>query len=60
MKEGAYDYVEKGGSIEELKKVVRTALQKKGLIENNLEEEKSPAYPENSILRDDRNKQRND
>jgi len=49
MKEGAYDYVEKGGSIEELKKVVRTALQKKGLIENNLEEEKSPAYPENSF-----------
>ena len=31
MKEGAYDYVEKGGSIEELKKVVRSALQKKGL-----------------------------
>ncbi|KQC08822.1 MAG: Fis family transcriptional regulator [Smithella sp. SDB] len=49
MKEGAYDYVEKGGSIEELKKVVRTALQKKGLIENNLEEEKSPAYLENSF-----------
>jgi two-component system response regulator PilR (NtrC family) len=40
MKEGAYDYVEKGGSIEELKKVVRSALQKKGLIENNIEEEK--------------------
>lgn len=38
MKEGAYDYVEKGGSIEELKKVVRSALQKKGLIENNTEE----------------------
>ncbi len=36
MKEGAYDYVEKGGSIEELKKVVRSALQKKGLIENNI------------------------
>lgn len=32
MKEGAYDYVEKGGSIEELKKVVRSALLKKGLI----------------------------
>ncbi|MEN6620974.1 MAG: sigma-54 dependent transcriptional regulator [Smithella sp.] len=32
MKEGAYDYVEKGGSIEELKKVVREALLKKGLI----------------------------
>jgi two-component system response regulator PilR (NtrC family) len=42
MKEGAYDYVEKGGSIEELKKVVRSALQKKGLIENNIEE-KLPA-----------------
>ena len=40
MKEGAYDYVEKGGSIEELKKVVRSALQKKGLIKNNIEEEK--------------------
>ena len=40
MKEGAYDYVEKGGSIEELKKVVRSALQKKGLIENNIDEEK--------------------
>lgn len=36
MKEGAYDYVEKGGSIEEIKKVVRSALQKKGLIENNI------------------------
>jgi len=36
MEEGAYDYVEKGGSIEELKKVVRSALQKKGLIENNI------------------------
>lgn len=32
MKEGAYDYVEKGGNIEELKKVVRAALLKKGLI----------------------------
>jgi two-component system response regulator PilR (NtrC family) len=36
MKEGAYDYVEKGGSIEEIKKVVRSALQKKGLIENKI------------------------
>jgi two-component system, NtrC family, response regulator PilR len=35
MKEGAYDYVEKGGSIEELKKVVRTALLKKGLVNEN-------------------------
>jgi two-component system response regulator PilR (NtrC family) len=40
MKEGAYDYVEKGGSIEEIKKVVRSALQKKGLIENNIGGEK--------------------
>ncbi|PKN06417.1 MAG: Fis family transcriptional regulator, partial [Deltaproteobacteria bacterium HGW-Deltaproteobacteria-7] len=39
MKEGAYDYVEKGQSIEELKKVVRSALQKKGLIENHVSEE---------------------
>ncbi|MEQ8215342.1 MAG: response regulator, partial [Smithellaceae bacterium] len=31
MKEGAYDYVEKGGSIEELKKVVHSALLKKGV-----------------------------
>ena len=29
MKEGAYDYVEKGQSIEELKKVVRSALTEK-------------------------------
>ena len=40
MKEGAYDYVEKGQSIEELKKVVRSALMKKGLTENNTLEEK--------------------
>ncbi|OPY82440.1 MAG: Transcriptional regulatory protein ZraR [Smithella sp. PtaU1.Bin162] len=32
MKEGAYDYVEKGGSIDELKRIVRSALLKKGLI----------------------------
>ena len=31
MKEGAYDYVEKDGNIEELKKVVSAALLKKGL-----------------------------
>lgn len=37
MKEGAYDYVEKGGSIEELKKVVRGALLKKGLIDEKNE-----------------------
>lgn len=34
MKEGAYDYVEKGNSIEEIKKVVRSALMKKGLVED--------------------------
>ena len=32
MKEGAYDYVEKGGNIEDLKKVVRAALLKNGLV----------------------------
>ena len=31
MKEGAYDYVEKGGNIEELKQIVRQALLKNGL-----------------------------
>jgi len=35
MKEGAYDYVEKGGNIEELKKVVCAALLKKGLVHEN-------------------------
>src|SRR4030042_2841399 len=35
MKEGAYDYVEKGGSIEELKKIVQVALLKKGLLTDN-------------------------
>ncbi|MFA5322541.1 MAG: sigma-54 dependent transcriptional regulator [Smithella sp.] len=38
MKEGAYDYVEKGNSVDELKKVVRSALQKKGLIEDHFSE----------------------
>ena len=32
MKEGAYDYVEKGGSIEELKQIVQQALLKNGLV----------------------------
>jgi two-component system response regulator PilR (NtrC family) len=32
MKEGAFDYIEKGGSIEELKKIVRAALLKKGIV----------------------------
>jgi two-component system response regulator PilR (NtrC family) len=35
MKEGAYDYVEKGGSIEDLKIIVRSALLKKGLVIEN-------------------------
>ena len=37
MKEGAFDYVEKGGSIEELKKIVHSALLKKGLVEEKNE-----------------------
>ena len=52
MKEGAYDYVEKGGSIEDLKKVVRSALLKKGLvIENHVlkNEEKAKGTTENSF-----------
>ena len=40
MKEGAYDYVEKGGSIEDLKKVVRAALLKKGLVNGNQQQKK--------------------
>jgi len=43
MKEGAYDYVEKGQSIDELKKVVRSALMEKGLIENNDDEQRRNA-----------------
>ena len=43
MKEGAYDYVEKGGSNEELKKVVRSALMEKGLIKSSYAEEKTNA-----------------
>jgi len=35
MKEGAYDYVEKGGNIEELKQIVRQALLKNGLVTEN-------------------------
>jgi two-component system response regulator PilR (NtrC family) len=52
MKEGAYDYLEKGGSIEDLKKVVRSALLKKGLIiENHVlkNEEKAKGTTENSF-----------
>ncbi len=37
MKEGAYDYVEKGGSIEELKQIVHSALLKKGLVDEKKE-----------------------
>jgi two-component system, NtrC family, response regulator PilR len=37
MKEGAFDYVEKGGSIEELKKIVHSALLKKGLVDEKNE-----------------------
>jgi two-component system, NtrC family, response regulator PilR len=37
MKEGAYDYVEKGGSIDELKKIIHSALLKKGLINEKSE-----------------------
>jgi two-component system, NtrC family, response regulator PilR len=39
MKEGAYDYVEKGNSVDELRKVVHSALMKKGLIESQYPEE---------------------
>ncbi len=35
MKEGAYDYVEKGGNIEELKQIVRQALLKNGLVSDH-------------------------
>jgi two-component system response regulator PilR (NtrC family) len=52
MKEGAYDYVEKGGSIEDLKKVVRSALLKKGLVNENQplkKEAKAKETEENSF-----------
>jgi two-component system response regulator PilR (NtrC family) len=32
MNEGAYDYVEKGGDWDELKRIVRSAIQKKNLV----------------------------
>ena len=41
MKEGAYDYVEKGGSIEELKQIVHSALLKKGLVDEKKEVKES-------------------
>jgi len=52
MKEGAYDYVEKGGSIEDLKKIVRSALLKKGLVIENQplkKEAKTKGMAENSF-----------
>ena len=51
MKEGAYDYVEKGGSLEDLKNVVRAALLKKGLVIENqpLKKEKAKGTAENSF-----------
>jgi two-component system response regulator PilR (NtrC family) len=52
MKEGAFDYVEKGGSIEDLKKVVRAALLKKGLVNENQplkREDKTKETAENSF-----------
>ena len=52
MKEGAYDYVEKGGSLEDLKKVVRSALLKKGLVIENQplkKEAKAKGMAENSF-----------
>jgi len=43
MKEGAYDYVEKGGSIDDMKKIVHDALLKKGLVaENHLQKKRTP------------------
>jgi len=52
MKEGAYDYVEKGGSIEDIKKIVRSALLKKGLVIENQtlkNEAKTKGTAENSF-----------
>jgi two-component system response regulator PilR (NtrC family) len=43
MEEGAYDYVDKVNGIDEIKKVVHSALVKKGLIENSKELEKTVA-----------------
>jgi len=45
MNEGAYDYVEKGGNLEELKRTVRFALQKKGVIPDD----DSPDRIDNSV-----------
>jgi len=48
MKEGAYDYVEKGRSLDELKKVVRTALMNKGLISDDPAEQKCTGATESN------------
>jgi len=40
MKEGAYDYVEKGGSIDELKRIIHEALLKKGLVSEKISPKK--------------------
>lgn len=42
MKEGAYDYVEKGGNIEELKGIIRQALVKNGLAGDYLPQRTEP------------------
>lgn len=47
MKEGAFDYVEKGGSNEELKQIVRSALLKKGLLD---EKKQAKAAPEETVF----------
>lgn len=48
MKEGAYDYVEKGRSLDELKKVVRAALMNKGLISDDPAEQKCTGATESN------------
>jgi two-component system response regulator PilR (NtrC family) len=49
MKEGAYDYLEKGGSIEELKSIVHKALLKKGLVGEKSAEVKEGVIENNSF-----------
>ncbi len=43
MKEGAYDYVEKSGNIDELKQIVRQALLKQGSLGEGQTVKKNPA-----------------
>ncbi|HRS82796.1 MAG TPA: sigma-54 dependent transcriptional regulator [Smithellaceae bacterium] len=43
MKEGAYDYVEKSGNIEELKQIVRQALLKQGSLGEGQAQRTNPA-----------------